>query len=112
MSHSIDDDFELKAFEPIFHLVEQAMDVALGLNIELLSSRTKSIDIAFPRIIFSYLCNQRGIHPMFIGRKIKRDRSSIIANFKSYERYYGYDKTFTLLANSVIKRLKEIENEE
>ena len=109
MSHSIDDDFELKVFEPIFKTVEQALINALGYDIELLKLKNNSPLVAYPRMIFSYLCIEKGIPHKLVGKKIKRDRTTILSQLQSYNRYYGNDKTFTLMANVVIKCLKEIE---
>lgn len=97
------DEIELLSVEPIFKEIEKIMIDNLGYDIEMLKTKANSKGYVYPRMIFSYLCSQKGLGITIIGKKLNRDHSTIAHYLKNYDSYYKYDKIFKIIADAIVK---------
>ena len=94
---------EVKANEPIFREVEAILIDKLGYDIEMLKVKSNSQGYVYPRMIFSYLCNRRGLGITAIGKKINKDHSTIASYLSKFDSYYKSDKIFKILVDVIVK---------
>ena len=97
------DEVELLSVEPIFKEVEKIVLDSLGYDMEMLKTKTNSKGYVYPRMIFSYLCSQRGLGITIIGKRLNKDHSTIAHYLKNYDSYYKYDKIFKIIADAIVK---------
>lgn len=101
---------ETQVYNPIFNPIEDAIFDVLGIERNILGNTTKTKIYAYSRIIFAYICRQKGLTLEAIANRINKTHATIVYYLKQYENNYTYDKVFICLSDAVFKRLKEIEN--
>lgn len=90
-------------YEPIFKEVEKIMFDKIGYNIDMLKVKSKSQGYVYPRMIFSYLCREKGLTIERIGKKINRNHATISFYLNNFESYYKSDKIFKILVDVIVK---------
>lgn len=110
MKDKIDILIEDKIYLPIFAPIEKAIFDAIGIDYDILINKNRFKHYVYARIIFCHLCREKGITMEIIGRRIKRNHSTITHLVAQYDGLYQYDKIFKVLANAVLNELKKIEN--
>lgn len=90
-------------YEPIFKDVEKIIFDKIGYDIDMLKVKSNSQGYVYPRMIFSYLCKEKGLTIERIGKKINRNHATISFYLKNFESYYKSDKIFKILVDVIVK---------
>lgn len=99
-----------RIYEPIFKEVEKILFDKIGYDIDMLKVKSNSQGYVYPRMIFAYLCREKGLTLERIGKKINRNHATISFYLKNFDSYYKSDKIFKILVDTINAQLKEIEN--
>ncbi|MCL1933564.1 MAG: DUF4406 domain-containing protein [Candidatus Azobacteroides sp.] len=92
---------------PVFAELKHAIFKVMMVSFYEISSRNRSRDNVYARMIYAYFCMEKGISNTDISKEIKHDCSTINYYIKKYKEDYKYNPKFREIANQIKKTLSK-----
>ena len=85
--------------------IQDAIRDVTGMNIDEYTTKSRSINLFYARILFAYHCRAKGMVVQDIGRRINRDHSTICHLLSKYRDEIQFNKEFRYMATRVEEML-------